>query len=363
MKTLRTVAIDSGFAFGLAVALAAGAVAIATPRRSEDTLTFTPKKELELRKEFVESSKWRLSELETIVNDSPVAGPVPTMDGETTRKLVVLDRYAELGAGRPKSLTRKFEELAGDHSFDFEVQGLSDSIQLRLSSPLVETKVEFTREGDSEATKANFTGDASGDPLLLAGLVEDLDLRAFLPDEDMGVEDTWEIAPERFARVIAPGGALHFGPDKGGVPASDALDPLEIVSTALFALAENTAEPEGDVTVTWVETKQVEGRSVAVLEIDWDSRSKGVLAERAAEMLAASGASSQRTDVAVNVLVICEGEGKLLWDLAARHAHSFELELRTSYEAELFWSQGGQRNGYKFKLSGESKLAASFAQP
>jgi hypothetical protein len=362
MKTLRIVSTQFRYANALAVALAAGAAAIATPRRAEDTLSFAPKKELELRKEFVESSKWRLTQFETLVNGSPVDGPMPTMEGETTRKLVVLDRYAELGAGRPKALTRKFEELAGDNGFEFQVQELSDSIEMRLSSPLAATKVEFTRAEDDEATKAVFAGEA-GDVALLAGLVEDLDLRAFLPDEDMGVEDTWEIAPERLALVLAPGGALHFGPDKGGVPASDALDPLEIVSTALFALAEIAAEPEGEVTATWVETKQVEGRSVAVLEIDWDSRSKGVLAERAAEMLAAAGASSERTDVAVNVLVTCEGEGKLLWDLAARHAHSLELELRTSYEAELLWSQGGLRTGYKFKLSGESKLGATFAQP
>jgi hypothetical protein len=346
----------------LASFVVVGAAFAAAPRRTEDSLSFAPKPGLELRKEFVENTQWRLTELETFVNGSPVAGPIPSMDSESTRKLVVLDRYAELIGGRPKSLTRAFEELGGEHAFDFDVQGLSDSIQLRLSSPLAATKVEFTRAEDGEATKAAFAGEG-GDAALLEGLVEDLDLRAFLPDEDMGVEDNWEIASERLARVLAPGGALHLNPDAGGVPASDALDPLEIVGAALFALAESATELEGDVTVEWTETQQIDGRSLAVLEIDWDSRSKGVLAERAAEMLAAAGASTDRTDVAVNVRLACEGEGKLLWDLTARHAHSFELDLRTSFEAEILWSQSGQRAGYKFKLSGESKLRASFTKP
>ncbi len=345
-----------------ALCVVAGAAFAAAPGRTEDSLSFAPKAGLELRKEFVENSQWRLTEFETFVDGSPVAGPIPTMDGEATRKLIVLDRYAELIGGRPKTLARTFEELAGEHAFDFDVQGLSDSIQLRLSSPLVSTKVEFTRAEDGEASKAAFAGEG-GDAALLAGLVEDLDLRAFLPDEDMGVEDNWEIESERLARVLAPGGALHLQPDAGGVPASDALDPLEIVSAALFALSESAAEPEGEVTVEWTETQQIDGRSVAVLEIDWDSRSKGVLAERAAEMLAAAGATTERTDVVANVLLTCEGEGKLLWDLAAHHAHSFELDLRTSFDSEIGWSQSGQRAGYKFKLTGESKLRASFTKP
>lgn len=339
------------------------AVFALSQRSVEDTLAFQPRKDSEVRKSFTERTTWRMTELAQFVDDQPVSAPSPEISGSIARDLTVLDRYAELGARRPKLLRRNYEALSGAMKLEFEVQGLAESVEAALSSPLTDLKVEFECGADESACKARLAADSAGDTALLAGLAEDLDLRAFLPAEDVGVEDWWNVDSARLANVLAPGGRLALNPDKGSIPPSDLLDPLEVATTVLFALAENTGELEGDVTATWGETKQVDGRSIAVIEIDWSSNSKDALAERVRAMLVAAGADTARTDPSIAFEVESEGKGKLLWDLAAGRAHSFELSLDSTISAELFWRESGQRNGYRFTVEAASKLAASFETP
>lgn len=339
------------------------AVLALSNRGPEDVLAFQPRKDSEVRKTFSERTRWRVTELEQLVNGQPVPAPSPEISATNVRELVVLDRFVAPGARRPKLLRRTYESLSGELKLEFAVQGMSESIDAALSSALLGAQVEFQCDADESACSARFTSESAGDAALLPGLAEDLDLRAFLPTEDMGVEDWWNVDAAALARVLAPGGQLALNPDRSSIPSSELLDPLEVATTMLCVLAENTGELGGDVTVTWSKNKELEGRSLAVLEIDWKSTSKDALAERARAMLAAAGAPSERTAPTIDFGVESEGKGLLLWDLAAGRAHSFALELDSTIAAELSWTQGGQRSGYRFKVAAQSKLSASFETP
>lgn len=339
------------------------AVFALSQRAAEDTLAFQPRKDSALRKTFTERTSWRVSELVQIFNGEPVSAPSPEISGSNTREFTVLDRYAELSASRPKLLRRTYEALSGAMKLEFEVQGMAESVAAASSSPLAGLQVEFECGDGDSACRARFAAEGAGDTALLVGLAEDLDLRAFLPAEDVGVEDWWNVDAAHLARVLAPGGRLSLDPDKGSIPPSELLDPLEVATTMLCTLAENIGELGGDVTAKWSETKQIDGRSVAVIEIDWSSSSKDAHADRARAMLGAAGSTSERTAPAVDFEVASEGKGQLLWDLAAGRAHSFELELDSTIAAELFWTQNGQRSGYRFKVEAASKLAATFETP
>lgn len=328
----------------------------------ENELLFAPKKGSSLRKRFEESSKWRLAELTQVINGSPIAVEGADMSGVTTRRIVVLDLYEELGEGKPKRLLRAFEELAGEHAFEFDIQGATDSFEMSLVSPLADTKVVFARADEGERASAKFAEGSSGDTRLLDGLTEDLDLRAFLPDDDVGPEDWWDVDSSDLSRVLAPGGVRLTLPN-GGLPASEVLDPVELASTVLCVLSENTEALSGDVTATWKETTKHGDDDAAMIAIEWKSRSQTTLDERLNEVLKASGATTKRTAAAMSLAVACDGEGALDWNLSAKRANAFDLALKTEFSAELFWTENGQRIGYRFRFEGESKLTAEFEAP
>jgi hypothetical protein len=343
-----------------AVAAAAFSFSLRAP---DDELAFRPAKDAQARKTFSEQTNWRVTELAQLVNGSPVEAPAPEINGVSERALTVLDRYVELGDGRPKLLRRKFEDLEGGLRMNFEVMGTRESVDVALGSALKDTIVEFTCADGAGPCSARFHEDGSGDTRLLEGLVEDLDLRGLLSPDDMGVEDRWEIEGESLARVLAPGGALALVPRSGAFPKSDLLDPFEIATTVLCALSETSADATGEVSATWTRTSEFDGRSMAVIALEWESSAKCELGERALALMNAAGAPTARTNCSVEFDVQSEGEGELLWDLAAGRAHAFKLELESTLACTMQWSEDQARLGYRFKVAAQSKLAASFETP
>lgn len=329
---------------------------------TEAELSFHPAKDSRARKEFSESVTWRITELTQLLNGEPVTGPTPEITGSSEREWVALDQYVELATGRPKRLDRKFEKLRGQSRLDFEVSGMSENVATPLVSPLEGVSVEFDCSEES-ACKARFAEGSTAPSTLLDGLAEDLDLRALLPLEDVGVEDRWTIDAALLARVLAPGGKLALGPERGSIAASELLDPLEIATTVLCALSETSEELSGEVEALWRETREDDGRALAVIELEWKSAAKCDASKRALELMEAADAPTQRKDCALEFAVDSEGRGELVWDLAAGRAHAFELELESTLACEMLWSEGPVRMGYRFKVGAQSKLEASFETP
>ncbi len=333
-------------------------------RAPEAELAFAPAADSRVRRTFDESTRWRITELSQVLNGEPVAGPTPEISGSNERKLIVLDHFAELGAKRPARLVRKFEELRGESRLEFEVSGMQENVKTALASALEGTRVEFTCGAADAPCKARFAEDSSGgDGALLDGLAEDLDLRALLPSEDVGVEDRWTIDASRLSQVLAPGGQLALNAAKGSIAPSELLDPLEVGTTVLCALSECSRELDGEVEAVWVSTRAVDGRALAAIELEWESSSTHDASKRVVQLLEAAGSPSSRTDIALEFVVASEGTGTLVWDLAAGRAHSFELELDSTIGCEMLWSEGGSRMGYRFTIAAQSKFATSFEAP
>ena len=66
-----------------------------------------------------------------------------------------------------------------------------------------------TWDDEEQTYYSEFDGD-DADESLLEGLLEDIDLRAFLPTEEVDVDDEWEVDTSTLGPVLLPGGALGF---------------------------------------------------------------------------------------------------------------------------------------------------------
>ena len=114
--------------------------------------------------------------------------------------IVVTDEYGPAEGGRPLSLTRTYDELIGASSSSSSGPAGESDNDLDQSSALEGNTVVFTWDADAEEYDVEFAED--GDEELLAGLEEDMDLRGFLPDDEVAEGESWETDIEPFRRVI-----------------------------------------------------------------------------------------------------------------------------------------------------------------
>lgn len=216
--------------------------------------------------------------------------------GERTH-LVLTDEYGPAEDGRPMTLTRTFDELAGESTnWSMGPQGESEN-NADKTSELEGSTVIFTWDAQDEAYEVEF--EDGGDEDLLAGLEEDLDLRGLLPEGDVEEGDSWETDLEPFRRVFEPGGDL-------GLRADD--NPRTEIDDQIL---ENL---EGSVRITYVGTRDEDGVEVAVLQLEISA------ASTAEATLDTEGGETEQV-----VTMEFELEGELTWALEAGRLHGLEI--------------------------------------
>ena len=153
-------------------------------------------------------------------------------------------------------------------------------VEMGGSSDLEGMTVVFTWDEDDESYGVAFDEDSDGDDELLEGLEENMDLRAFLPEDDVAEGDTWGVDANLMRHVIAPGGALKILPDdlEGmgmGMGGSAPPNPGEFFE-----------DFDGEITVKYLETREEDGARLAVLEISVDVSSAADMTDWMSEMIA-----------------------------------------------------------------------------
>ena len=251
-----------------------------------------------------------LSAIEITVNGQDI--PPEYLEGveaslSDTDRVVVTDEFGSLLDGRPATLRRTFEELSGlTTESSTGPEGEIDESTAEKSSPLEGSTVLFTWDDDEQEYSAEF--EDGGDEDLLDELVEDMDLRGFLPEDSVDEGDSWEPGIEAFKALLDAGGDLHLRADD------------EERSEVDEQLDENI---DGDVRVTYAGVRSEDGVEVAVLEIEVSAESQGEGVEEDDD-----GIEAQMT-----MTIAFELEGELTWDIAAGHLHG--LELTGSLDAEM----------------------------
>lgn len=139
------------------------------------------------------------------------------LESTATTKLVVRDEYAEVASGRPVRLERTYDTVEANAVTDSRtaVTG-GGTIEVASTSPLAGRAVRFEWDNSANRHTRRFSDEESApdeaEAALLAGLEEDLDLRAFLARIPVAVGDRWLVEPGAVAGLLAPGGALGLAP-------------------------------------------------------------------------------------------------------------------------------------------------------
>jgi hypothetical protein len=252
----------------------------------------------------------QLDELVLSLNGQEQGG-VGTVDLTVVResRLVVTDVVEEVADAGPVRLTRRFDELHARESTRFASGDHRESADRDHASALEGATVVFAPREGRQGLEATWADDAERDAELLEELVEDMDLRRFLPPAPVSEGETWAVDGQAFLDLLDPGGDLALvpeGADEAGDAASGAQDRQmrETMAGSIRATLAGTTT-EGELVLARI-----------LLEVDtaaWTRR------ELPAEMLPDGGSGSERVDTSFRM------KGELLWDLEHGHAHSVQL--------------------------------------
>ncbi len=315
-------------------------LAFALPR---DTIAFHPKAGLTLEKTFESTETTTVDEMEVLMNGE-VNPMVPDMEIESsmTSTIVVVDQYLACADGMPVRLLRTFETISNESETDVSMEMMGESqdfsMKAKGTSQLEGTTVAFTLE-DGEYTKTFHEGE--GDDELLEGLMEDMDLRVFLPEGDVSEGDSWDVDVSLLRAYLFPGGNLALEIENVGEESPvPGMDPASQPQTH-----EIWGETEGEVTATFSGTRDADGVTVAVIDIELDISTARDISELMRERIGDIVPDGVEMDISsVDMEITIEGTGQLLWNMAGGHLHSFEMsgETTTTSDSAMEMDMGGQ---------------------
>jgi hypothetical protein len=331
------------------------AIPVQTPAvRTTDALAFGVTAGLSVEKRF--SLEHALTVLKVQLAGQE-GGPLSQQGLEVKSKLElgVLDTYRRVEAGRPLELQRLFQtgalhvDLSTTDSTGVKTPDSADA-----ESPLQKKSTVFMWVPE-EKTFGRYYDDVETLEEYLAGLSEDLDLRALLPDHPVSAGGTWTIEPARLVDVFAPGGDVPFGFVKGG-GGTFAHVLTAGVGGPLHAVFGGTAK--GKVEAHWKETREAEGARLAVVELT-------IAVETQADHADAPGAAAS-TDESADARPVehagvhwkFEGTGTLLWNLGAGRFESLDLVGREEVSSDLTLDFGFDKSRQVLTMAGSLKVAA-----
>jgi len=254
-------------------------------------------------------------------------------------EVVLHDVFLELGEGQPLRLRRTYEEVSCTMGSYFSMEGDPDGPQedsLEPPSGLEGRTVEFIRDAETGATRADWIG-TEGPDELLASLVEDRDLRRLLPAGEPAEGASWTVPAEAIA---------------------DLFDPLADLGLEIPAEARQTWRPvydeervEGELLLTWAATEEGGDASLATIRIRGETVYTGVCPGDLSEVPVASGEATQVDTLETEV------EGTLVWDLTAGVARSLELRLDSELESRTTKDDGEPAYAHTLRFRGSGEIA------
>jgi hypothetical protein len=308
-----------------------------------ETIAFHPKAGLTLKKTFESTETTTVDEMEVLMNgeENPMMPDMET-EASSSSTIVVVDQYLACADGRPVRLLRTFETIDHESETDISMEIMGESQDINMegkgTSQLEGTTVAFTME-EGEYRKSFH--ESEGDDALLEGLTEDMDLRVFLPDGDVSKGDSWEVDVTLLKAFLFPGGDLSLDIENvGGDSPLPGLDPSSEPQTH-----EIWGDTEGDVTATFSGTRDADGVTVAVIDIEVDISTARDISDFMRERMGDLVPDGVEMDISsIDMEVTIESTGQLLWNIAGGHMHSLEMSgtSTTTSDSAMEMNMGGQ---------------------
>ena len=316
-----------------------------TPAGSPDaiTLVFAPPEDTVIRRTFDSQATYTLDEIDLNLDGEqpPMELPEPDLTILATEHIVVTDTLGVVEEGRPDQLTRSFDELSWTTTFSSGLQE-EDGYQEDVCD-LEDETVEFIWDEEEEEFLIRGAEESELDEALLEHLEEDMDLVSFLPEDEVDIDESWELTQAAYLALVWPGGVLLAHEEDGEVD----LVQLEMS----LALIEGT-EFEGQATLE--EITEEDGQSLA-----WISFEMEITSDASVDVDVEEGDMTLRRTIERTL------QGRLAWDLEAGHALSLEAtaetELVTTTTQTVFDPEGDEHELEQVQsFSGEVEYEVTF---
>lgn len=152
-------------------------------------------------------------------------------------------------------------------------------------------------------------------------MAEDLDLRSMLPKDSVSEGDSWTIGGRDMMGVLVPGLDVNKAIDAANEEASNGDVPIEL-EEFMDSVAEGMV-----LELTYAGTREVDGRSLMVIEIGGDFEQNLDMSDMILEAISAEMPPEASVDLSVVIEMAAEATGEMLWDGKAGHFASMDMEM------------------------------------
>jgi hypothetical protein len=310
------------------------------PTRLE-RVVFQPAAGTSLSKKFEVSQEFTMEDSVIKVNGVEQRQPDDVEMSMSMRTSVALtDEYLTVEGGQVVKYQRTFDDLAGAGNMTMDMGAMgNDTRDVTLISDLEGHAVVFEWNAETRAFTPRFAKEGAKKELL-ATLVEDFDLRGFLPGREVAQGDAWDVDMVALRNVLAPGNGLAMHPEDPRASGATENAPQNLDFGSLFresAARTLRAQFEG--------LREANGRRLGVIALSGKVRAIHDATEDSRRGVAKRGDSKDPAPDLKKVTVDVEIElrGELLWDLDGGHAHSLRVNgtERLHQQLDLNQDMGG----------------------
>lgn len=320
-----------------------------------EKIAFHPELGSSVQKIFTIKGDFELDQLSLVADGQDMADMLGLeLNMKTEAKYTVTDVIEALDPGRPKKLTRTFDDLEQLMQFTVSMQmggGEPQDEEVVLSSELEGQTVVFAWNAEKEGFDVTFQ-DSEGDPSVLEGLIEDMDLRVFLPDHDVAEKETWKVELANLESIATPGGDLRLTPEDAELDESD-FDFLEEIGKDFQDKLEDLFE--GECTCTFTGIREEDGQRLGEIGIKMEVASTldltQILTETITKLAEHEGEMPEFSIDTADLNLDFDGEGILLWDMEGGRAHSFTLSGDAQIAFDISASVEAEGESHAFEAS------------
>jgi len=318
-----------------------------------DSIKFAPKADSTVTKTFNTTSNFSLDNMEMLMNGEPnPMMPEMNMQMVITQNVTVTDTYNTIAGGRPTKLTRKYDTGSMDMEMNTEIDMMGEVQEQDANgsgvSKLDGSTVIFTYDEESGTYTPTFPEGSEGDPELLENLAEDMDLRGLLPASgELTSGETYEIPMTSLIDIFAPGGDLKLDVEMDGQEAGGGPDPSMIAD--FRRIFEEMVQ--GEATGKYVGTREVDGVTVAVIELAFNINASRDMSDLVAELM--GDQMPPEVDMSVDRMDVeftYEGGGELHWNMAAGRAQGMTLKGNANIKLDMEMSVDAQGQAMTFAV-------------
>jgi hypothetical protein len=310
---------------------------------SSADIALRPEQGTHWRKSFTVEQELELEQFRVVLQGQEVPAEfLPQLDLSTTSKveLAFLDGYGAVEGGRPLSLVRDYEAIGGAYTSSFSMEGggapsQDHDSEIGGTSALAGKTVAFEWDSSAEEYARHEQGEAA-DESLLAGLVEETDMRSWLPPEETAVGSSWKLPAANLDALLRPGGDLAIVRTGEGAE--------------YWREDRRSRELQGEIELTLAAIDGEGDARRAHISIGGEVRE---VIEREGDLSHVPVAKGSATEVNTSIYRL---EGELVWDLAAGMPYEASLAARVELDSVTTKDEGEPEYEHSMLFRGNLKI-------